>query len=135
MLVWISSDYVTMTDPLTCLALAIYFEARSESLAGQYLVVNTIMNRVESVRYPSTICGVVAQKHQFSFYWDGIPERMSNKLAADRSLRVATNAVAVDMSYYDGCHYHGDWIAKPHWAYSYKEVLREGKHIFYEGGC
>ena len=48
-------------EDLECLALNIYHEARSESLAGQYAVADVTINRVRDRRYPSTICGVVKQ--------------------------------------------------------------------------
>ena len=59
------------TDPgsreLECLAGAIYFEAKSESLAGQLAVGHVIANRAASGRFPSSYCGVVFQRSQFSF--------------------------------------------------------------------
>ena len=59
------------TDPgsreLECLAGAIYFEAKSESLAGQLAVGHVIANRASSGRFPSSYCGVVYQRSQFSF--------------------------------------------------------------------
>lgn len=59
------------TDPgsreLECLAGAIYFEAKSESLAGQLAVGHVIANRANSGRFPSSYCGVVYQRSQFSF--------------------------------------------------------------------
>jgi N-acetylmuramoyl-L-alanine amidase len=59
------------TDPgsreLECLAGAIYFEAKSESLAGQLAVGHVIANRASSGRFPSSYCGVVFQRSQFSF--------------------------------------------------------------------
>jgi len=59
------------TDPgsreLECLAGAIYFESKSESLAGQLAVGHVIANRAASGRFPSSYCGVVFQRSQFSF--------------------------------------------------------------------
>jgi len=59
------------TDPgsaeLECLAGAIYFEAKSESLKGQLAVGHVIANRANSGRFPSSYCGVVYQRSQFSF--------------------------------------------------------------------
>ena len=50
---------IKATDEIECLALNIYHEARSESLAGQFAVADVVMNRVAHKRYPNTICGVV----------------------------------------------------------------------------
>lgn len=52
---------------LECLAGAIYFESKSESLQGQLAVGHVIANRVNSGRFPSSYCGVVYQRSQFSF--------------------------------------------------------------------
>ena len=56
--------YEVMTmflEPLACLAMAIYFEARGEPTVGQIAVAHVIMNRVESDDFPNTVCGVVTQ--------------------------------------------------------------------------
>ena len=52
---------------LECLAGAIYFESKSESLQGQLAVGHVIANRASSGRFPSSYCGVVFQRSQFSF--------------------------------------------------------------------
>lgn len=52
---------------LECLAGAIYFESKSEPLLGQLAVGHVIANRASSGRYPSSYCGVVYQRSQFSF--------------------------------------------------------------------
>ena len=78
------STFKTMFDPHTvaksCLARAVYFEARSESQLGQLAVATVILNRARDVNYPSSICGVVYQGAsrrnacQFSFACDGQPD-------------------------------------------------------------
>ena len=52
---------------IECLAGAIYFESKSEPLAGQLAVGEVIANRAKSGRFASTFCGVVFQRGQFSF--------------------------------------------------------------------
>ena len=52
---------------LECLAGAIYFESKSESLQGQLAVGHVIANRAASGRFPASYCGVVYQRSQFSF--------------------------------------------------------------------
>lgn len=52
---------------LECLAGAIYFESKSEPLAGQLAVGQVIANRAKSGRFPASYCGVVFQRGQFSF--------------------------------------------------------------------
>ena len=52
---------------LECLAVGIYYESKSESLKGQLAVGHVIANRAESGRFPSSYCGVLFQRSQFSF--------------------------------------------------------------------
>jgi N-acetylmuramoyl-L-alanine amidase len=52
---------------LECLAAGIYFESKSEPLAGQLAVGQVIANRASSGRFASTYCGVLFQRGQFSF--------------------------------------------------------------------
>ena len=40
----------------TCLAKNMYYEARSQGLAGQLAVSLVVLNRVKDNRYPNTIC-------------------------------------------------------------------------------
>ncbi|MEO6247915.1 MAG: cell wall hydrolase [Sphingomicrobium sp.] len=56
---------------LECLAGAIYFESKSEPLAGQLAVGEVIANRAKSGRFAPTYCGVVFQRGQFSFVRGG----------------------------------------------------------------
>lgn len=51
-----------------CLAKAIFFEARGESLAGKVMVANVVFNRVKFGKpFSTTICGVIYQPRQFSW--------------------------------------------------------------------
>ena len=62
---------LSSSDPgsrqLECLAAGIYFESKSEPLAGQLAVGQVIANRAESGRFADTYCGVLFQRGQFSF--------------------------------------------------------------------
>lgn len=57
----------SLSRELECLAGAVYFEARSETLAGQLAVGRVIVARAASGRFPASYCGVVYQHSQFSF--------------------------------------------------------------------
>ena len=74
---------------LECLAGAIYFEAKSESLKGQLAVGHVVANRAASGRFPSSYCGVVYQRNQFSFVRGGSMPRIA------RSHIQWKNAVAI----------------------------------------
>jgi len=60
-----------LTPQMRCLAGAIYFEARGESLEGQLAVGRVVVNRSKSGRFPASYCGVVYQPSQFSFVKGG----------------------------------------------------------------
>lgn len=62
-----SDGQVALNEQQNCLAGAIYFEAKSESLEGQLAVGRVIVNRAKSGRFPASYCGVVYQPSQFSF--------------------------------------------------------------------
>lgn len=49
-------------DPeAVCMALNIYYESRSDNLAGQYAVADVVLNRVQDSRYPNSICEVIKE--------------------------------------------------------------------------
>lgn len=53
----------------TCLARAMFYEARGEGKSGQRAVGNVIINRAAFPTYfPNSICGVIAQRGQFQWY-------------------------------------------------------------------
>lgn len=56
-----------LSRELHCLAGAIYFEAKGETLEGQLAVGRVIVARSRSGRFPDSYCGVVFQRSQFSF--------------------------------------------------------------------
>lgn len=56
-----------LSNELECLAGAVFFEAKSESLAGQLAVGRVVIARSQSGRFPASYCGVVYQPSQFSF--------------------------------------------------------------------
>lgn len=56
-----------LSKDMRCLAGAIYFEARGETLDGQLAVGRVIVERANSRKFPDSYCGVVFQRSQFSF--------------------------------------------------------------------
>lgn len=123
-----------LSTALTCLALNIYHEARSEPLYSQVAVAQVTLNRVSNPNYPSTVCGVVTQKHQFSWYWDGLPDRPKEPVAWTRSLALADLILEADISVdcvEQSTHYHADYV-KPYWSKVFEKTCQLGKHIFYK---
>ena len=126
---------------IACIAMAIYFEARSESLDGQVAVANTIMNRVASPKFPDTPCEVVQQGRtwnghmlrnqcHFSYYCDGKPEVIVDQGAYTLALSIAVNwANLVDITS-GATYYHRDDV-HPYWIESLNISRKIGRHIFY----
>lgn len=122
-----------------CLANAVYFEARGESVRGQIAVAQVVMNRVFSGYYPNDVCGVVyqnAHRHlacQFTFACDGIPERIAEPDAFARATRIS--AATLDGAVWlpeigKATHYHAYWV-HPWWARTMRKLSRIGVHSFY----
>lgn len=123
-----------------CLAVAIYFEARGESEAGQMAVAQVVLNRVLDHRYPNTVCGVIYQNRhwrnrcQFSFACDGRPETIRDKRSWATAVRIAEEALNGDYFLDDiglATHYHATYVS-PRWGRYLKRLERVGTHIFYQ---
>lgn len=110
---------------IECLARAIYFEARSEPLAGQFAVARVILNRVDSAYYPGTVCDVVYQNDhmhnacQFSFACDGIAETIAEPDAYEVARQISVNTFQCDSEcrvtrgeLARSTHYHADYVEK-----------------------
>jgi spore germination cell wall hydrolase CwlJ-like protein len=123
-----------LDEETNCLATAVYFEARGESLEGQLAVAHVVMNRASSGRYPPDWCGVVKQPAQFSFVRHGeFPYVDTNSAAWQKAEAVAELAAAnvVPSVGSDVLWYHADYVA-PNWRRSLQEVEQIGAHIFYK---
>ena len=89
-----AQDDAGLTDDQRCLAGAVYFESRGESLAGQLAVANVIINRSKSGRFPSDLCSVIKQRGQFSFVRGGEFPTVHNQNAYRTAVGVAKVALA-----------------------------------------
>jgi spore germination cell wall hydrolase CwlJ-like protein len=123
---------------LDCLAAAIYYEARSESLQGQRAVAQVVLNRVRDPLYPASVCGVVFQGSeritgcQFSFTCDGSLAAPPREPMWTRSRAVARAALNgyVEASVGLASHYHTQWVV-PVWRTDLVKLRTIGAHIFY----
>lgn len=59
------------TSDIELIALVTMAEAEGEPEQGKRLVIDTILNRVESGSYPNSVSGVVYQSGQFTCMWNG----------------------------------------------------------------
>ena len=139
-------EAISMEDR-QCLAKNIYFEARSESIAGQVAVAWVTLNRMESDRFPNSVCGVVYQARkdsagnprrnqcQFSWYCDGKSDRIRNQREWE-DVKLITDVVLIDWAranaspVENATFYHADYV-DPYWADSFTEIATVDSHIFY----
>lgn len=124
---------------LICLATAIYFEARSEPLEGQYAVAEVIVNRAESPRFPDTVCDVINQDLgpkaydcQFSFTCDGKPETIRNERAYLDATLVAYDVLYMEgtLTYTDGALFYHTKAVNPEWSKRMEVTAEVGAHVF-----
>jgi spore germination cell wall hydrolase CwlJ-like protein len=132
-------DGKTRAKAEKCLANAVYFEARGESVRGQIAVAQVVLNRVFSGYYPDTVCGVVYQNAhrrdacQFSFACDGVPERVDEPEAWTRAKQIAHGALDGKLWLPDvgkATHYHAYWV-HPWWVRTMHKLDKIGVHTFY----
>ena len=140
---WTSSKLLSLPVPksnkqMSCLAGALYFEARGEPIQGQLAVGEVILNRVEDTRYPSSICKVINQGTgrrfacQFTYTCDGKLETVNERKPYEMALKIAK----ILMTTHDGkltrgsTHYHSNYV-NPKWSKKFERVAKFGRHIFY----
>ncbi|WP_237763521.1 cell wall hydrolase [Falsirhodobacter sp. alg1] len=136
---WIDAQKPAPVDneQAACLAEALYFEARGESIKGQFAVAEVILNRVDATSYPDSVCDVVMQGAsssgcQFSFACDGKPETINNTRVYDELEKIAE--IMLD----DGprtltlgaTHFHTSAV-NPNWASKLPHTVTIGEHLFY----
>ena len=122
-----------LDEQATCLATAVYFEARGESVEGQLAVARVVMNRAASGQYPTDWCSVVKQPAQFSFVRHGeFPWIDTASTAWARAQGVARLAVAnvVPSVDQDVLWYHATYV-DPSWGHRLNMVEKIGAHLFY----
>lgn len=129
-----NADEQTADAEQDCLANAVYFEARGESLQGQLAVAEVVMNRAASGRYPASLCQVVVQPAQFSFVRRGRMPRADRSSEAWRRAvgvaRVAAEGMAPRLLPTSCLWYHANYVS-PSWGRRLAETTRIGLHIFY----
>jgi hypothetical protein len=130
----------TGSDAEACLAEAIYFEARGESLKGQVAVAEVVLNRVDSPQFPNTVCRVVRQRGgggcQFSYVCDGIADRMRERKARQLATDIAAVMLAgAPRRLTDGATYFHTQAVRPRWSRKFERTAAIGEHLFYRRGA
>lgn len=136
---WIDAQPVaTGGSEFECLAQALYFEARGETIEGQFAVAEVILNRVKDSQFPNTVCGVIHQgtgrryQCQFTYTCDGHKEVIHEQKSYDSVAKVARlslDGVAADLT--KGATYYHTAAVNPRWARSFARTARFGVHLFY----
>lgn len=120
----------TIDAELRCLAGAVYFESRGESLPGQLAVAHVVINRAKSGRFPDTLCGVVYQRSQFSFIRGGKMPPIREGRTWDNSVAVARIALEGSWkNHAEGALYFHARHVSPRW--NKRRIATIDNHIFY----
>lgn len=119
---------------LFTLALAVWREARGESMLGKRLVAQTIENRVVDRRWPDTYVGVITQPWQFSAFNKNDPNALlfpsETDAAWPQCVEAAQAVIDAETPFTTANHYHTTGVS-PNWKDDSKIVNQEGAHIFY----
>ena len=113
-----TSAYAQQTK---CLAQAIYHEARGEPYQCQQLVADVVLNRMKHPAYPSTTCGVVFQRRQFS--WTSKPAKITDDKSWQKALKLASYKLSTQKKSTTAIYFTQGKRFGP-------VVARCGKHIF-----
>lgn len=150
---------ISQGQELYCMAEAIYFESGNQPFVGKMAVAEVILNRVQHIGYPDTVCDVVHQgpvreswktkqnpdlpdsdrmyypikwKCQFTYYCDGKSDEITESETWEESLSAAYLMYDGRVTVAEGAtHYHATYV-KPHWASQLRKVVQIEDHVFYK---
>ena len=135
--------YITaaeQTRQLECLTRNIYWEAASEPFEGKVAVAQVTLNRMQSGKFPDSVCGVVHQKNvfyekvvcQFSWYCEGNHKMKPVHKPLWRESEEVAKKVLLEGFRLPGLknalYYHADYV-NPGWQLP--KIDQIGRHIFY----
>ena len=134
-----------------CMAKNIFFEAAVESTAGKLAVAQVTLNRVNSDKFPMSICDVVYEgqhytardgqqlpkrdRCQFSWYCDGKGDEPPVSRLWDDAQDLAKYVILRQDDLPDitdgATYYHAHYIDAPRWTTRKKVTATIDQHIFY----
>jgi N-acetylmuramoyl-L-alanine amidase len=124
-------------DPARGLALALYWEAKSEGAEGMRAVASVVLNRVAHPQFPDTVCAVVRQGGedppcQFSWWCDGKSDQPTEPHAWRLAQQIAKAALAKPSPdrTRGALFFHNASITTP-WVRKRERTVQIGRHIFY----
>jgi spore germination cell wall hydrolase CwlJ-like protein len=120
----------------TCLADAMYYEARGDGVRGEEAVAEVVFNRIHDGNFAHSVCGVVFQglnrgQCQFSFACEPHGRKEPGPWAEARYLagQIIARRVSLGDATGGAISYHADYVTTD-WSYM-KETVQIGGHIFY----
>jgi N-acetylmuramoyl-L-alanine amidase len=124
---------------LECLTKNMYHESKGEGSIGWLAVGMVTMNRVESKRYPNTICKVVHQNNGkvWQFSWVGTKKKLTKpkKVLYNKIYNLAVLIYLYHEHMYDitdeAIYFHADYVT-PYWSKKVEKTVQIGSHIFYK---
>lgn len=130
--------YKATPEERKCLALAVYFESRAETVEGQHAVAAVVLNRVRSEKFPDNICSVVHEgggrrgRCQFSWYCDGRSDEPHDAVSWQRSLDVADAVLDGEIADpTDGALFFHNTAVRPKWRKKMTKTAAIDNHVFY----
>lgn len=133
----IASIKTYANNQIDCLAKAMYFESRGGEAHEQLNVGHVILNRVESGKFPGSVCGVVAdRKHSIQFPWYYKGRKITDwntfkeiKILAD--ILYASYVIGDRVDTTRGSLFFHSRTIDPKWKYR-KVALSDSLHYFYK---
>jgi N-acetylmuramoyl-L-alanine amidase len=127
----------SLDDSSRCLALALYWEARTEGPDGMLAVASVVLNRVAHPAFPNSVCAVVTEGGeqppcQFSWWCDGKSDRPTEPHAWRLAHQIAKAALAKPAAdrTRGALFFHNTSIKTP-WLRKRERTAQIGRHIFY----
>ncbi len=123
-----------------CMALNLYWEARSEGHEGMLAVGWVVLNRMAHVKFPNTVCDVIQQGGQeppcqWSWWCDGRSDKPTEPGAWASAQEVAQQLLGPsppeDPSF-GALWFHHEKLSVPNWLKSHEPTAYIGRHIFYK---
>jgi spore germination cell wall hydrolase CwlJ-like protein len=109
----------------------VYHESRGESTPGQTAVAHVTLNRVKSLLYPDSVCGVVWQPGQFAWTEDGRTDGMTDLDAIGKAvdLALAASQGRIKDPTCGALHFYAHDKVRPYWSRrGYRLIV--GEHTF-----
>lgn len=135
----VNKQYINTSSnsEVMCLAKNIYFEAGSQSDKGKSAVGLVTLNRAKSGKFSRTLCGVISERHQFSWYRDKRSNNPPMKSANwKKSLTIARRLVSDSAGnrvndFTKGSMYFHATRVHPAWRNKMRLIIRIDQHKFY----